>query len=306
MRIKKFNCNHCGAPKVNTYTSPWIVCDYCFHLVDVDYAASNAAWTADEVKMKEMDEAKEELDRVCSEYREQKNTEAYRKAQYQYHFKFYQAFPTLLTPTISKGPKLNAFIEAIANAETETMYWRQQGVYKPMHEAYAALLYYYKDGNEYIEYDSFMRYFAEVRKIQERIFRVQYDNPAHRIFHEAVPEEFQRKMRISEMAQKYVPVLEQPHADDFLKQCGLLHEFVDLPDPVRENITCGGCKKQILVARGAVRCICEDCRHENILRTSVNCHSCGSEHELKPEWKNIFDCTNCKTEVRVVIPVYEK
>ena len=43
MKVKKFNCHKCGAPKVNPYEGVYVVCDYCNTIVDIDYASSVAA-----------------------------------------------------------------------------------------------------------------------------------------------------------------------------------------------------------------------------------------------------------------------
>jgi hypothetical protein len=37
MRIKKFTCIQCGGPKVNPYTMPYIMCDFCGSFTDIDF-----------------------------------------------------------------------------------------------------------------------------------------------------------------------------------------------------------------------------------------------------------------------------
>jgi hypothetical protein len=47
MKIKKFSCYQCGAPKINPYLSPYIICDFCGSFTDIDFAVGLEAWNKD-------------------------------------------------------------------------------------------------------------------------------------------------------------------------------------------------------------------------------------------------------------------
>ena len=63
MRLKKFVCYRCGAPKINSYTKPYIVCDFCGTLMDLDWAIGFAP------KDKTLEETRSEERRVGKECR---------------------------------------------------------------------------------------------------------------------------------------------------------------------------------------------------------------------------------------------
>lgn len=304
MRVKKFTCHHCGAPKVNAYTNPYIVCDYCGFMIDVDYAAGLKVWNHSEEHTARYTKKKMKFESNSLKYFEAKNKPAYWKEQYDYWDFYYTHYPEYLPPTIPKGEKYDAFIKAAADMAVEAMDNDDTKMADKYTKAYSGLEYYQKGGQSLVTFESFMRMIKTYLALQEQGFRTVYDNPAYKIMNEVLPEKFQLKMKLSQIAQVWIPYLEKQHADKFLKMYNLNEEYVEIAEPLRETIQCEDCKKELLVPKGAMVSICEHCRYENILKKTCNCHSCGFENELPSDWNNMINCKSCETQLRVVIPLF--
>ena len=121
---------------------------------------------------------------------------------------------------------------------------------------------------------------------------------------EVFPEKFQMKMKLSQIAQVWLPYLEKQNADDFLERYQLKQEYVDVEEPQRYHVICEDCKKELMVPAGALVCICEYCHHQNILKKTAHCHNCGFENQLPENWNNMIACSSCGTQLRVVQPLF--
>jgi DNA-directed RNA polymerase subunit RPC12/RpoP len=305
MKIKKFTCLTCGAPKVNAYKNPYVVCDYCGHIMDVDYAAGLEVWNHSEAHTNEYIKKKVIFESNSAKYVQQKNREAYWKEQYNYWDYYYQHYPEYLPPSIPKGEKYDLFIKAAADMMVDSVFGNAPTDNADAYtKAYSSLEYYQKNGKNLVTYESFTKMMDAYLVLLEDGFRVTYDNPQYAIFHEVLPEEFQSKMKLSQIAQIWIPYLEDKYADAFLEKYKLKHEYIEMEDPQRMQVVCEDCKKDLSVPAGALQCICPHCRHENILRNTVHCMNCGNENPLPEKWSLVIDCNTCGTELRVVQPLF--
>jgi len=305
MRVKKFSCHHCGAPKVNAYKNPYIVCDYCGSMIDVDYTAGLQVWNHSKEHTNKYNSMKQKFESNSAKYLKQKNKEAYRTEQYNYWDFYYTHYPEYLPPSIPKGEKYNLFVQAAADMMVDAMftnnYTEKTNAYN---KAYSSLAYYQKNGNSYVVYESFTKMMNSYVELMEHSFRIVYDNPQYSIMHEVLPEKFQLKMKLSQIAQVWIPYLEEKNADDFLEKYQLKQEYVEVEEPQRYQVVCEDCQKELTVPKGALVCICEHCRHQNILRKTANCHNCGFENKLPENWNNMISCEACDTQLRVVQPLF--
>jgi hypothetical protein len=304
MRVKKFTCHHCGAPKVKPYENPYVVCDYCAHMVDIDYAAGLKVWNHSEEHTAKYTQMKMKFETDIAKYLEQKNKEAYWKAYYNYWDFYYKHYPEYLPPTVPKGEKYELFLKAAADMAANTMHFPNREKSDAYNKAYTELAYYQKDGQNFVEYTSFIKMIHAYLDLQEQGLRIVYDDDQYKIMHELIPEKFQLKMKLSQIAQVWIPYLEKKDGDKFLRQFNLKEEYVEITEPLTEIISCDDCKQEIQIVKGAIICICEHCRHENILKKTTNCHSCGFENELPEDWNNMINCKSCETQLRVVIPLF--
>jgi DNA-directed RNA polymerase subunit RPC12/RpoP len=304
MLVKKFTCHHCGAPKVNSYKNPYIVCDYCGFMIDVDYTAGLQVWNHSEEHTARYVEMKQKFETNSAKYLKQKNKEAYRKEQYNYWDFYYTHFPEYLPPTIPAGEKYNLFIKAAADMAADAMQQTSSPKSEIYTKAYQSLVYYQKENKNYVNYASFLKMIDAYLEFQGESFRMMYDNPEYKIMNELLPEKFQVKMKLSQIAQVWIPYLEEQNAEDFLVLYQLKHEYVEVKEPQRIQLKCNACEKEINALSGALVCICEHCRHRNILKNTVSCHSCGFINELPVNWSQMITCSACSTQLRVVQPLF--
>jgi DNA-directed RNA polymerase subunit RPC12/RpoP len=304
MRVKKFSCYHCGAPKVNPYKNPYIVCDYCGYMIDVDYTAGLQVWNHSEEHTSKYVQMKQKFETNSTKYLKEKNKDAYWKEQFNYWDFYYKHYPEYLPPSVSKGEKYQLFIKAAADMAVEAMLYPSNQNSDKYNAAYQNLVYYQKGDKSFVDYVSFLKMIKAYLEFQEQGFRIVYDNPAYKIMNELLPEKFQLKMKLSQIAQVWIPYLEEKDANDFLEQYHLKHEYIELEEPKRYQVICEDCKQELSVPSGAVVCICEHCRHQNILKQAVNCMSCGSENNLPDNWENVITCNACSTQIRVVQPLF--
>ena len=82
MRIKKFTCINCGAPKVNKYKLPYIVCDFCGSFTDIDYTVGFDVWNEDPVKTEKYKSSKIQFVTKAQNALQRNAKEEYYKLQY--------------------------------------------------------------------------------------------------------------------------------------------------------------------------------------------------------------------------------
>jgi DNA-directed RNA polymerase subunit RPC12/RpoP len=304
MRIKKFDCHHCGAPKVTPYKNPYIVCDYCGYMIDVDYAAGLEVWNHSAEHTAQYLQRKTQYETNSKKYLAEKNKEAYWQENYDFWDFYYTHYPEYLPPSVPKGEKYKLFIQSAADMAADTMNFTSTEKADAYNDAYKGLVYYQRDGRNFISFDTFLKMIAAYLEYQGQGFRIVYDNPKYEIMNEVMPEKFQLKMKLSQIAQVWVPYLEEKDADAFLNMYSLKQEYVEMEEPMRHEIVCDDCKKELSVPKGALVCICEHCRHQNILKKLVHCHDCGYENELPKNWNNMIACKSCGTQLRVVQPLF--
>ena len=304
MLVKKFTCHHCGAPKVNSYKNPYIVCDYCGFMIDVDYTAGLQVWNHSEEHTAKYVQMKQKFEANSAKFLQQKNKEAYWKEHYQYWDFYYTHFPEYLPPTIPAGEKYTLFIKAAADMAVDAMHQTSSVKSEIYTRAYQSLVYYQKDNKNFVNYASFLKMIEAYLDFQQEGFRTMYDNPEYHIMNELLPEKFQLKMKLSQIAQVWIPYLEEENTADFLDRYQLKHEYVEAKEPQRIQHKCDGCGKEIHAPSGALVSICEHCRYRNTLKKTVKCHNCGFENELPKDWNQMITCSACSTQLRVVQPLF--
>lgn len=304
MLIKKFTCSHCGAPKVNPYKNPYVVCDYCGFMIDVDYFAGLEVWNHSQVHTEKYLEMKEKFEANSAKYLKQKKEKEYWNEQYNYWDFYYQHFPEYLPPTVAPGEKYQLFIKAAADMALEAMHKTTSPKSEKYTLAYQNLEYYQENNKSYVRYTLFRKMISAYLELQQESFRTIYDNPDYKIMHELLPEKFHLKMKLSQIAQIWVPYLKEKEADDFLESCGLKYEYVESREPKRFEILCESCGKENQAPVGALVCICKYCGQHQVLKKIVACQSCGYENVLPDNWEHHITCQACNTQLRVVQPLF--
>ena len=119
MRLKKFVCNRCGAPKVNTYVNPYIVCDFCGTLTDIDYAMGYEADNKSQEETQKYVEDIRNFETQSSIFLYKKDRENYYTTQYEYWDCFYSHYSKLLPSTVNTKEKYELYVSAGAEIATE-------------------------------------------------------------------------------------------------------------------------------------------------------------------------------------------
>lgn len=310
MRIKKFVCSQCGAPKVKPYKGSYVVCDFCGTMMDVDYYAGlEVYWHSAEHK-KEFEDMRQVSQANSAKYLAEKNRDAYLKEQFNYWDFYFTHFPEYLPPTVPKGEKYKQYVQAMVDMVDEGIFdtiaerpeyliIQEQLIIKAFGNIEAS-----KEKTAYYDYDLFLKMVEAYMNYIGQKYRRMYDDPKYSIMTEVLPYEFQLKSTLSGMAQTWIPALKEEYIDDFLGKYKLIHEYVEVDEPLQYEVICVDCKKDLLVPKGALVCICEHCRHQNILLKTLHCPNCGIENNLPESWKTMIDCNSCGTELRVVNPSY--
>jgi hypothetical protein len=136
MKIKKFTCRNCGAPKVNAYTLPYIVCDFCGCFTDIDFAVAMEAWNADEKKTNAYEKQKRKIENSLNELLINKDRLEYTKLQFDYWNMYYKMYPEYLPPSIDKPDEYSAYLNICAKYSTDYAF---ENPLKHLEEKYKSL-----------------------------------------------------------------------------------------------------------------------------------------------------------------------
>ena len=79
MKIKKFSCSQCGAPKINPYTLPYIICDFCGAFTDIDFSVGMEAWNKDPKRTNKYNQAKIHFENKLAEQLGKNDKAAYQE-----------------------------------------------------------------------------------------------------------------------------------------------------------------------------------------------------------------------------------
>ncbi|MBN1185063.1 MAG: hypothetical protein JXB49_22445 [Bacteroidales bacterium] len=304
MFVKKFICSQCGAAKVNSYKNPYVVCDYCGNMIDVDYSAGYEVWTHDEAHTQKYLRMKEQFKQNMTRYLSQNNEKKYWEEQFKYWDFYYQHFPEYLPPTVSPGEIYRLYIKAAADISLEEMRKTSSKESQNYNNAYKRVRYYNKDNKTYVNYDSFIKMIDAYIDVLRASFSIMYNSPEYQVMHKVLPKKLHVKLKLSQIAQTWIPYLQENEKDNFLTKYALKHEYAEVKEPKRFDFVCEACKSENHVPVGALVCICEKCRHQNILKKKIVCPGCGSDNDLPEDWEDSIFCSACNIRFKVVQPLF--
>jgi len=301
MRIKKFTCINCGAPKVNEYKSPYIVCDYCGSFTDIDYTLGLDFWKEDPVKTEIYKAKKIELAHRMAYAVNTGNKSEHNKLQNYFWDFYYKTYPEYLPPSIDNEEKYNIYIKVCADSSTNYAFdksWEQKSLKLNELQNY---LTYYKIGDESkVNTEGFFHMAGYYIKFTKDGMKDFYDNPEYSIMHELLPLQVHLKMKLSMFVQVWLPYLTDTDADVFLKMTGFKLQYVDMEKPSGKKGQCSHCKNEIFIPEGSFKVYCENCHKKNIVQTFFTCSSCGAENNVPDNLSKPIECAFCGTENRLI------
>ena len=301
MKIKKFTCISCGAPKINPYASPYIVCDFCGTFTDVDFEQGLDAWNKDPKRTENYMKGKIRFESELAELLGKDKREGYRKAQSAYWDFYYKTYPEYLPPTITSVEKYKLYLDICADVSTFYAFdpaWAKKAGEQALLQQ--GISYGVEDGKTYADTIPFFKlcdYFINYVKEANADF---YANPDYSIMLELLPPDVHFKMKMSMFVQAWIPYLRAKDAERLLLQTGFSTEFVDAEPAEGKHQPCLFCQKDIFVLDGAYKAMCEHCLKVNTIRQVFHCISCGMENQVPENPAKPINCTSCGTENRLI------
>jgi DNA-directed RNA polymerase subunit RPC12/RpoP len=305
MRIKKFTCINCGAPKINEYKTPYVVCDYCGSFTDVDYTLGLDFWKESPEKTQTYQAKKIELYNRMQYALQRKDAIDYKNLQHEYWDYYYKTFPEYLPPSIDNDSKYKQYIDICADSTAKYAFdtkWDNKGARLKELQQY---LTYYKLGSESkvnsASFFNMAEYYIEYTKDGLKDF---YDNPADLIIFELLPPAVHLKMKLSMFVQIWLPYLTESDADKFLKMTGFSLQYMDIEKPTGKKEKCTFCNSEIFIPEGSYKVYCENCHKKNVVQAFFLCSSCGAESSVPDNPAKPIDCEYCGTENRLIKPLF--
>ncbi|HYJ89804.1 MAG TPA: hypothetical protein VEV84_00720 [Pyrinomonadaceae bacterium] len=304
MRIKKFSCINCGGPKINEYTLPYIMCDFCGSFTDIDFAVGMDKWNESALstvgyqfrKMQIMGQAQAALARG--------DRKEYFSRQWEFWNDYYQSFPAYLPPTINNDLKYRLYLEVCSQSSTESAFEPKWQQYNLRQQQLQAAVQFNQNGLERkAESSSFFALAEFFRQIMKEGMRSFYDDPRYAIMHELLPESVHLKMKMSMFVQAWLPYLTDIDADRLLKMLGFSNEYVEIAKPPGQIVECGSCRAPLFAPEGSYRVYCERCRKTTAIREKFSCMSCGSPNDVPENPGKPIDCASCGIANRLINPL---
>jgi DNA-directed RNA polymerase subunit RPC12/RpoP len=305
MRIKKFTCINCGAPKINEYKSPYVVCDYCGSFTDVDYTLGLDFWKESPEKTHIYQAKKIELYSRMQYALHKKDIIEYKNMQYEFWNYYYKTFPEYLPPSIDNDNKYKLYLKICADSSTKYAFEPELGQKGIKLNQLRQYLTYYKVGNESkVNSGAFFEMAQYYISYTKEGFKDFYDDKENSIMYELLPPAVHLKMKLSMFVQIWLPYLTETDADKFLKLTGFALQYMDIELPAGKKEKCTYCNSEIFIPEGSFKVYCESCHKKNVVQTFFVCSSCGAENSVPDNPAKPINCEYCGTENRLIKPLF--
>ncbi|HMV13871.1 MAG TPA: hypothetical protein PKK18_05510 [Chitinophagales bacterium] len=303
MKIKKFSCSQCGAPKINPYTLPYIICDFCGAFTDIDFSVGMEAWNKDPKRTNKYNQAKIHFENKLAEQLGKNDKAAYQETQYKYWDVYYDAFPEYLPPSINTDEKYSAYLEVCAISSTDAVFdpkWSAKAGEQALLQK--AVTYDVVDGKTVANSDAFFKlahfYIAYVKAS----FIDFYNQAKFSIMQEILPEDVHLKMKLSMFVQAWIPYLREEDVRQLLLLTNFNNEYIEVKQDNGNRQACQFCSKEIFVPKGSYKVNCEACHKINNVQLIFHCSSCGMENKTPDNPALPATCINCGTKNKLIKP----
>lgn len=301
MRIKKFTCINCGAPKVNEYNSPYIVCDYCGSFTDIDFALGMNFWNQSPLTTIGYQFNKilyaQQLQRAMLS----SDKAEYNRLQREYWDFYYRTYPAYLPPSINTGEKYKLYLDVCADSSTEYAFDKSvsESVSK-LNQMQQSLSYYQTAEGVKVHSDTFFQMAEFYIGMTKDSFRDFYGKEEYAIMNELLPQEVHLKMKMSMFVQVWIPYLTDADIDRFLKLTGFSMQYMEIEKPAGRNTECKNCKANVYVPEGSYKVYCESCHRVMQVEMTFKCSSCGAQNNVPDTPSRPVDCEFCGVENRLI------
>lgn len=305
MRVKKFRCIQCGGPKLNPYTTPYVVCDFCGSLTDIDFTNGMEKWNESLPRTLNYQFQKMSLMSRCQAALSIGDQRSYFALQKEYWDLYYRSFPDYLPPSIDTDQKYAIYIEICALSSTESAFdpkWHDHAASQA--KLQAAVTFSEVGGRKLAESVSFFRLADLFISITQEGMRSFYQDARFGRMHEFLPEPVHLKMKTSMFVQAWIPYLTDADAGKLLRKLGFSNEYVEIEPPKGKTIDCVNCNTSIFAPEGSFRVFCEQCRRVTIVRSEFFCLSCGAQNAVPDDVSKPANCSNCGIANRLINPQF--
>ena len=305
MKVKKFICINCGAPKINEYKSPYIICDYCGSFTDVDYTLGLDFWKASPEKTMMYMTKKVQIMNNLQLMLSKGNRDEYARLQREYWDFYYTTYPEYLPPTINKPEEYKMYIDIAGIAMTNYAFddfWKNKAA--QLSTLQSVIRYDYPQTGAKVKPETFYPMAEFYIQYVKDSLRDYYSNPEYEIMNELLPPTVHVKMKLSMFVQIWLPYLNEIDANKFLKMSGLSLEYVELKKPEGRIQNCINCNEELFVPAGSYKVYCEKCRKINTITKKFICMSCGAENDVPDNPSKPINCLYCGTENRLIQPLF--
>ncbi len=305
MRIKKFTCINCGAPKVNEYKSPYIMCDYCGSFTDIDFTLGMAFWN--QSTLKNIGYAFNKMDYMnrIQAAQQKGDKKEYWRLQRGYWDYYYRTYPAYLPPSIDDGYKYRDYLDVCAESSTDSGFnpiWSQYAAQQQ--QLQQQLTYYQGPAGTKVHSEGFFKLADFFIGMTKEGFKVFYDNPKYQVMHELLPESVHLKMKLSMFVQAWLPYLTDEDSEKFLKMTGFSTQYVEIERPSGRNGECEHCKAEIYIPEGSYKVHCESCHKTTKVQSTFKCMSCGADNNVPDNPSKPIDCAYCGVENRLISALF--
>lgn len=305
MKIKRFTCIRCGAPKVNSYTLPYIVCDFCGTFTDMDASIGMDVWNRDEDITKYYQKRKVEYEKQLHYALNKKKRDEYLAVQHKYWDVYYKLFPEYLPPTVHESGKYDAFLAICAESSTEMAFdpkWKSLA--DRQLELQQQIQYTYRGEDVKAEPEGFFALVNFYVDYVRQSFHWFYNHPTYGSMEDWLPADVNMKMKLSFFVQAWMPYLYPSDQEKLLDMLHFNNEYVDAPQFKTTKQSCQHCPAEITVPEGSFKVFCESCRKLNIIQKTFHCVSCGAEQAVPQHPDQPVNCLQCGTENRLIRPLF--
>lgn len=301
MKIKKFTCINCGAPKVNEYKSPYIMCDYCGSFTDIDFTLGLDKWNESTTKTLNYQYNKVALMNSIQAALQKGDKKKYYDLQREFWDYYYRMYPAYLPPSIDDGYKYRDYLDVCAESSTEYGFdpkWQEYGI--KQQQLQNSLTYYNSNGANKVHPEGFFKlaeFFVNMTKEGMKVF---YENPKYAIMHDLIPQQVHFKMKTSMFVQVWLPYLTDEEQERLLKLTGFSMQYVDIEVPKGRAGECSHCKAEIYIPEGSYKVHCEACHKTTKVQSTFKCMSCGADNNVPEFPAKPIDCEFCGVENRLI------
>lgn len=311
MLVKKLKCPTCGSNKVTEVKSGYVFCDYCAEFIGFDFVKledeSKALFNIDYYTehSKWPDETQQYLTVV------QRTGEAIaskNKPDYIANALIQMELQAKLMPGVfSPKMKVEAFrqkflkyYEAFLNDRLEDNMFEEQEIFNSKIALMSSKMTMEQTDGSYLwKFDEFaIEYFKEVFNYTTLLSEKTLNYPSAHLYPEPISND-SKELFIKQSMSAYCKTLSETDFMKLAKMFGLDNQYIEIPEVITKEISCGCCSSKIIIPEESKMTICETCGNKiDVSTNAISCQNCGSSFTASAG--NASKCDYCGSRVQAL------